>query len=182
MAAHPIAPAITADEFIRRYGDEEENRHELIDGIVYERPLNGFRHDMVKNNLKELFDRAGVSGHGFKCWIEHSFRVSHKSVPIPDVAIFRIKRPPSEQGNAPTAGAPEIAIEVAISDSSLVLQQKISAYLRNGAEAVCFVYPDLRTITVYTAHEWRELGDGDNLDFPALLPGICIPVSEIFEG
>lgn len=181
MAAHPIGPPMTAGEFMRLYGEEDENRHELIDGVVYERPLNGFMHDMVKNNLKELFDRAGVGGHGFKCWIEHSFRVSQEAIPIPDLAIFRVQRPPYEKRNSPTAGAPEIAMEVATNDSSIVLQRKISAYLRNGAVAVCCVYPDLRTITIYTAHEWRELRDGDNLEFPALLPGISIPVSAVFE-
>lgn len=173
---------MTADEFIRLFGEEDENRHELIDGEVYERPLNGYTHDLVKNNLKELFDRAGVDGHGFKCWLEHGFRVAEKLAAIPDVAIIRAERLAHRKGNAPTRGAPEIAMEVATSDSSLVLQRKVSGYLRNGAEAVCCIYPDLRKVFVYTAHEWRELGDGDQLEFPALLPGISIPVSSIFEG
>jgi hypothetical protein len=33
-----------------------------------------------------------------------------------------------------------------------------------------------------TAHEWRELSGEDQLEFPALLPGLGIRVSNIFEG
>ena len=73
-------------------------------------------------------------------------------------------------------------IEVAISDQPWVLRRKISAYLANGAHAVCCAYPNLRNIVVYTAREWRELTGHDKLEFPALLPGVGIPVSAIFEG
>ena len=73
-------------------------------------------------------------------------------------------------------------IEVAISDQPWVLRRKISAYLANGAHAVCCAYPNLRNIVVYTAREWRELTGDDKLEFPSLLPGVGIPVSAIFEG
>jgi len=51
---------MTADEFIRVYGEGDEDRYELIDGTVCESTLNGYSHDRVKNNLKKLFDRSGV--------------------------------------------------------------------------------------------------------------------------
>ncbi len=60
MAAHPIAPAMTADTFSRIHGDSAENRYELIDGEVHPRPRPSSPHDSVKNKLKELFDRSGV--------------------------------------------------------------------------------------------------------------------------
>ena len=173
---------MTAEEFIRVYGQDDDDRHELIDGDVYERTLNGSTHDYVKNNLKELFDQACVADHGFKCWIEHSFRITNTSVMTPDVAIFRAERLAGRKGNSPTAGAPEIAFEVTITDSISVFQRKVSAYLRNGALAVCCVYPSLRVAVVYTAHEWRELTEADRLEFPVLLPGVSIPVSALFEG
>ncbi len=182
MAAHPISPPLTADEFARLYAEDEGDRYELIDGEVCERTPNGYTHDRVKNNLKKLFDRADVDSRGFECWIEHSFSLSGKTIVTPDVLIIRAERLAHRKGNAPTAGAPEIAMEVAISDSSIILQRKVSSYLRNGAEAVCYVYPDLRKIVIYTAHEWRELSEGELLEFPALLPGVAIPVSAVFEG
>jgi Uma2 family endonuclease len=173
---------MTADEFSHVYGGDDDDRYELIAGEVCERTLNGYSHDRVKNNLKELFDQTGVGRHGYKCWIEHSFGMANSNVMTPDVAIIRMERIGNRSGNSATTGAPEIPIEVAISDQPWVLQRKISAYLANGAHAVCCAYPNLRTIVVYTAHEWRELSGEDKLEFPDLLPGIGIPVFEIFEG
>ena len=173
---------MTADEFIRVYGGDSDDRFELIAGEVCERTLTGYSHDRVKNNLKELFDQAGVGRQGYKCWIEHSCRLADSSVVTPDVAIIRMERLENRTGDSPTTGSPEIPIEVAISDQPWVLQGKISAYLANGARAVCCAYPNLRNIVVYTAHEWRELTSEDKLEFPDLLPGVAIPVSAIFEG
>jgi Uma2 family endonuclease len=182
MAAFPIASPMTAEEFIRAHGEDEDNRYELVEGEASERTLNGYSHDRVKNNLQKLFDRSGVDRLGFECWIEHSFRVANSSVMIPDVAIIRRERLENRTGNSATSGAPEIPIEVAISDQPWLLQRKISAYLANGAHAVYCAYPNLRTIVVYTAHEWRELSGDDKLEFPDLLPGVGIRISAIFEG
>jgi Uma2 family endonuclease len=182
MAAQPIPSPMTADEFIRVYGGEDDDRYELISGEVCERTLNGYSHYMVKNNLKELFDQAGVASHGFRCLIEPSFNMADSSVVTPDVAVIRRERLNNGTGNSVTTGAPEIPIEVAINDLPGALQRKISAYLANGAHAVCCAYPNLKTIVVYTAHEWREINGEDKLEFPELLPGVGILVSAIFEG
>jgi Uma2 family endonuclease len=172
---------MTAEEFIRLHG-EEDDPYELIDGELYERAVNGYTHDRVRNNLKELFDGAGVAGHGFKCWIEHSFRLGNSSIVTPDVAILRTGRLANRTGNSATTGSPDIAFEVAITDRPPVLQRKVSAYLRDGARAVCCVYPELKRLVVYTAHEWRELNEGDTLEFPDLPPGLGVQVSAIFDG
>jgi Uma2 family endonuclease len=182
MAAQPIPSPMTADEFIRVYGNDDDDRHELIDGTVCERTVTGYSHDRVKNNLQKLFDQSGVDRLGFECWIEHSFQMANFSVMTPDVAIIRRERLENRTGDSATTGAPEIPIEVAINDQPWVLQRKISAYLANGAHAVCCAYPNLKNIVVYTAHEWRELSGEDKLEFPDLLPGVGILVSAIFEG
>src|SRR5580658_7493581 len=113
MAAQPIPSPMTADEFIRVYGGEDDDRYELISGEVCERTLNGYSHYMVKNNLKELFDQAGVASHGFRCFIEPSYKMADSSVVTPDVAIIRRERLNNKTGNSVTTGAPEIPIEVA---------------------------------------------------------------------
>jgi len=172
---------MTVDEFLRVHGDDDD-RYELIEGQACERAMDGHSHSMVKNNLKDLFDQAGVASYGFRCLIEASFQLANSSAVVPDVAIIRMERLEHRTGNSPASGSPEIPIEVAVSDQSWVLQRKISAYLANGAHAVCCAYPNLRTIVVYTAREWRELSGEDKLEFPDLLPAVGIPVSAIFEG
>lgn len=173
---------MTAEQFLRAYGDDDDNfrRYELIDGEVYPRSVPGTPHDVVKNNLKELFDRGGVDRALYRCWIEHSFRMADSSVLTPDVAIARTGRLLGHEGFTP--GAPDIAMEVALHDGPGVLQRKISLYLANGAHAVCCFYPDLRNCVVYTGHAWRELTEADALEFPELLPGLSIPIAGVFEG
>ncbi|HVW83395.1 MAG TPA: Uma2 family endonuclease [Bryobacteraceae bacterium] len=182
MAAHPIAPPLTVDEFLHVRGENDDNRCELVDGEVLERPLTGYTHDRVKTNLNRLFDRAGIDQLGFESWVEHSFRVTELDAFTPDVAIIRKERLTGRTDNSPTTGAPEIAIEVAINDKPSALQHKISTYLKNGAHAVCCAYPDGKYVVVYTAHEWRQLRIDDTLEFATLLPGIIISIAAIFEG
>lgn len=77
---------MTVDEFLRIHGDEDD-RYELIEGEACERDLNGYAHDRVKNNLKELFDQAGVGSYGF---------------PIPDRSKFpfdEFQRSGARRGN-----------------------------------------------------------------------------------
>jgi Uma2 family endonuclease len=159
MAAHPIAAPMTAEQFLRAYGDDDDNfrRYELIDGEVDPRSVPGTPHDVVKNNLKELFDRSGVDRALFRCWIEHGFvmsggRMADSGVLTPDVAIARTGRLLGHEGFTP--GALEIAMEVALHDGPGVLQ----------------------------GHAWRELTEADTLEFPELLPGLSIPVAAVFEG
>jgi Uma2 family endonuclease len=92
----------------------------------------------------------------------------------PDVAVVRTDCIPFR--------APEVQVEVGGSQNPAELQSRISAYFRTGTHAVCCIFPETRTIVVYTAREWRELTEQDHLEFPALLPGVGIPVSAIFEG
>jgi Uma2 family endonuclease len=174
MAAQTIPSFMTADQFIRGYGNDDGDLHELIEGEVYERTF--------KNTLKELFDQAGVARHGFRRFIEPSFRMADSSVVTPDVAIIRTQQLENRTGDSPAPGAPAIPIEVAIIDQPWLLQRKISGYLANGAHAVCCAYPNLRKVVVYTSHEWRELNGEDKLEFPALMPGVGILVSDIFKG
>jgi Uma2 family endonuclease len=179
MATQPITSAMTFEEFVRSYGDDD--RFELIDGEVCEREVNGFTHFFVKNKIKDLFGKAGIEALGFGCFVEPSFRLTGGTGVIPDVCVIRKDRLRSLAGNAIVTGSPDIPIEVSISDSASVLERKVTGYLASGAHAVCVVYPDLRSVVIYTAHERRRLTEADALEFPELLPGLSIPVSSIFE-
>jgi hypothetical protein len=82
-AAIGFAEMMMADEFLRMTGENDDERYELIEGEICERDLNGYAHDLVKNNLKELFDRA-MRDRLFTCWLEHSFRLGDLSVVTPE--------------------------------------------------------------------------------------------------
>ena len=176
------APPLTVAEFLLLSERDDDGRYELIDGEIFAEPMGGFVHDIVKNNLKDLFEAAGVQAHGYRCLVEQSYEVSPGDLLTPDVSVMRRSRLTRPVGNSPAVGTPEITFEVAISDKPWVLQRKVSAYLHNGAHAVCCVYPQLRSVVVYTTDRWRELGEHAALEFPALLPGLTIQVSAIFDN
>jgi Uma2 family endonuclease len=78
-------------------------------------------------------------------------------------------------------GAPELAIEVVSpSDTASHLKAKVDAYIANGSQSVWVVYPDARSLMVYTGGSVRELKADQNIEDP-LLPGFSAPVSAFFE-
>lgn len=171
---------MTVDEFLHEYADDD--RVELIDGEVYEREASGFTHFTVQNRIKDLFEGAGIRKFGYRCFVEASSRLTLGMAVTPDVSVVRLERLENLQGNVPVTGSPEIAFEVSINDKSSVLERKLIAYLANGARSVCLVYPDSKSIDVYTTATWRHLTSDDTLEFPELLPGLKIPVSAVFTG
>ena len=68
------------------------------------------------------------------------------------------------------------------SDNPVGVQQKVRDYLEAGARLVWVIAPAARTATVYRADgSARLLRDGDYLDGEDVLPGLVIPLAELFE-
>lgn len=83
----------------------------------------------------------------------------------------------------PASGPPDLAIEiVSPSNSAADIQAKVREYLRAGARLVWVVYPDTRTVAVQDSLESaRFFDDGGVLPGGDVLPGLEIPVAEIFD-
>jgi Uma2 family endonuclease len=79
-------------------------------------------------------------------------------------------------------GAPDLAVEVlSPSDSPGDVQQKVRDYLDAGARLVWTIAPEARTASVYRASSSaRLLREADHLDGEDLLPGLSIPLAELF--
>jgi Uma2 family endonuclease len=80
-------------------------------------------------------------------------------------------------------GAPDLAVEVlSPSDRILDLQQKVRDYLDAGARLVWLVAPQAQTVTVYRADGSAQLlRDQDTLGGEDVLPGLSIPLSDVFN-
>lgn len=102
---------------------------------------------------------------------------------VPDVCVLRRDRAATlECFHGSLRGAPEVAVEIiSPSDSASDLERKIDQYLAAGVGAVVVLYPECRHVRVCRAGgETRRLGPGDNLELPDLLPGLQIPVDDLF--
>lgn len=79
--------------------------------------------------------------------------------------------------------APDLAVEViSPSNEAADIRLKIQQLLDAGTPLVWVVYPDLRIVDVHTARGSFTLDEGDTLTGGDILPGLEIPVPDIFPS
>ena len=178
---------LTADDLWKL--GEGDTRRELVDGEVREMAPTGGIHGQVTaricRRLTEYVERHGggkvvVGDVGFVLDLPHD----RDRVRGPDVAFVSTARLP--EGRLPEGfirGAPDLAVEVlSPSDSPMDVQQKVRDYLEAGARLVWVIAPAARAATIYRADgSARLLRDGDHLDGEDVLPGLAIPLTELFD-
>jgi Uma2 family endonuclease len=174
----PATALLTSEQYLALPDefDKSGNRvkDELIGGEVVRLPIPPKIHDLVKNSIAKSLLRLD-----FTALIGTGFEVSKYHTLVPDVSVIRRERLSGE--DRIFRGAPEIAIEVISPDDKEVhLRSKIDAYLGNGSQSVWVVYPDDRSVMVYSKDSIRELKADQKIEDP-LLPGFATPVSAFFE-
>ena len=103
----------------------------------------------------------------------------------PDVSF--VSRERIEESGLPVAffdGPPDLAVEVVSpSDTAAEVEAKVAEYFRSGARRVWVAYPGSRSVVVHFPDGLsRKFGEGDTLEDPELLPGLALPVSQLFPG
>jgi Uma2 family endonuclease len=166
---------------------EDGLRHELIDGEHYVTPAPSMRHQAVSMNFSTLlgpFVKTSDCGRLFAAPCDVVF--SHKDVVEPDL-FFVARERLGLIAEGYLHGAPDLVIEI-LSPSTGKRDQgvKLQLYERMGVREYWLVDPFLETIRVYrrTGAALRLVAElsaerGEDLMTP-LLPGLAIPVAEIF--
>ena len=106
------------------------------------------------------------------------------TVRIPDVSfVARGHMPGDGLPRGYFRGGPDLAVEVVSpSDKAGELAVKTADYLTAGTQQVWIVEPNTRTVAVYKpGGAARVYGADDTLDGGDLLPGLALPVGELFE-
>ena len=172
---------ITRAEYLRmgEAGLFENERVELIEGVVVRVTPHGAPHDDTVERLTELLVPRLVGRARVR--IQLSFAASEYSEPLPDVAIIPKGAP---RGDHPSAAL--LLIEV--SDSSLRFDRGVKAkvYARAGVPEYWVVNVPRRTVEVYSAptergyaHQ-REARGGEQLSIPEF-PDVALPIAAIFD-
>ena len=96
---------------------------------------------------------------------------------IPDVAIQLDTADPFPRE------APLVAVEIrSESNTRSEMRAKARRYLERGTQMVWLVYPESRTVELYRADAAMQTLSGDDvIEGSATLPGLRVPVSEIFQ-
>jgi Uma2 family endonuclease len=182
----PVTAALTSDQFSALPDQFDKNgnriRQELISGELVEMPPSFELHNVVKGNIVEVLI-AFVLAHpelGLKVISEMAFVVTRNDTFVPDASVIsKARLSPRKQKYTP--GAPELAIEVVSpSDRATHLKSKVDVYLQGGSKTVWVVFPDSRSVVIYSGDSSREL-KGDQVIEDPLLPGFSAPVSRFFD-
>lgn len=80
--------------------------------------------------------------------------------------------------------APDVSVEIVdVEDDDSVVLRTVSQYILAGTQQVWCIYPDRKSVTVYkNNHKYRRLNSHDTLEGEDVLPGLALPVVELFPG
>lgn len=167
---------------------EGDVRRELVDGEVIEMPPVGAVHGLITgricSRIAHHVDRHGggevlVGDVGFVLRLPYD----PERVRAADVAL--VSREKLAEGRLPEgflAGAPDLAVEVlSPTDNPVEIHQKVRDYLEAGSRLVWVAAPQAKTVTVYRPDgSARLLREHETLDGEDVLPGLSIPLVELF--
>ena len=138
-------------------------------------------HELVKGRILEALIPCvfGNRQHGLAMREDMACVVTGNNTLVPGVSVFQRNRLNSRKQKC-LAGAPDLSIEiVSATDLEVDLRRKIDAYL-DGGSTVWVVYPEARSVMIYTRDAVREVR-GDQIIGDPLLPGFSAPVAAFFE-
>lgn len=165
----------------------EEERSELVAGELVREPPPGTAHGWAAADVVALLHpfvrehRLGrVSGEA-----GYVLASDPDTVRCPDASFVSARRLAAAAWKGPyLVGAPDLAVEVVSpGDSEREIAAKAEEYLASGARAVWLIDPRRQTVTVHLpGPEPVALGRQDVLDGDPYLPGLRLPVTEIFSA
>jgi Uma2 family endonuclease len=123
---------------------------------------------------------------GFLAGMDGAVRLMPGLVRIPDISFIAWEQLPSRE--RPTEPIPDLAPALAVEilsegNTPKEMARKVKEYFLSGVRAVWFVDPRKRTVRVYTApDEWVSFREGQTIDGGDVLPGLALPVSQVFAG
>jgi Uma2 family endonuclease len=162
---------------------------ELVNGEIIEMPLPAPPHGRLVSLISYyLVDHVKEHGGGevvagdVRLILNLSY--DPERVRGADVAFISTERLPG--GKLPEKflpGAPDLVVEVlSPSNTSIEIQQKVRDFLEAGARLVWVLAHQARSATVYRADGTaRLLRENDVLDGENVLPGLRIPLEELFR-
>lgn len=173
----------------RRLPDDGQ-RYEVIRGYLYVSPAPSIIHQRALRRLLMVFERFVRDyslGEVFFAPIDILLPEGIAAPVQPDLVVIRAGEEPDDDAQN-FQGVPDLVVEVLSPGTRRYdLGTKLGAYLEAGIPEVWFADPSAEAIWVHGLSEDRKLylelsrgGRGDEIT-SRVLPGLRIPVSEIFS-
>ena len=181
----------SADEFLKivEQPEYDDRTVELVEGVIVEMSKPGGKHGQIMMRLSvrlgsyvEARD-LGVATTGETGYVLERSDIGRDTVRGLDIAFIKKGRVPDELPESLLELAPDLAVEIlSPSNKSEDILSKIRQLLQAGTLEVWLVYPRNRRVHVHTLDGVKILEPGDTLDGGDILPGLQIPVSDIFPS
>lgn len=185
-AAPPPPPLMTADEFLRRHGDDAGI--ELIAGHPVRLPMPGFQHGEVCFNVALILGGFVKANRLGRIATNDTFvrtRTDPDGVRGADVLFISYATLPAEMPTPKGAITPPLELVVEVrspTDSLNEMMAKALEYTDAGVTVVLLLDPDERFVAVFRANQLpKRLELTDTLTLPDVLPGFAVPVQSFFE-
>jgi len=160
-------------------------RCELVRGELVMMAPAGFEHSGIAVNIgAALRNFVQSRSLGVVVGADGGFQIGHDpdTVRAPDVAFVRAERVSPRRPRGFFQGAPDLAVEVlSPGDRASEVNAKVQEWLAAGCQFVWVVDPETRSVFVHRSRrEVAVLAASDVLTAEELLPGLQIPLAEIF--
>jgi Uma2 family endonuclease len=141
---------LTEAEFLRL--PDDGRKYELVDGEAREVPA-GHEHDVIGMRLGARILSCASSRRGYVAGSQAGFRMLSGNIRSPDVAFTLKERlPDGKPSKGFEEGAPDLAVEiVSPNEDAADLLRKVGEYFASGAQQVWLLFPETRTVNVYTS-------------------------------
>lgn len=182
-------PIYSLEEFEKLELPNDDNKYELIDGVLKVAPPPGYQHGKIAANIVWqiiVFDPARKLGLVLQ---DTGFKVAPGFAPSPDVAFIKAANlPPNTRGAVPVP--PDLAVEIwSPGDLDTATHRrearaKIRHYQVAGVALVWAINPPARTVEVYHPNQTgpvQILGLEDELSGEDVIPGFTMPVKGLFD-
>ncbi len=179
----PTPGTATERDLVRLHG-RTDRLYELVEGTLVEKVM-GLPEAFLAGDVLHLL-ASFVYQHklGEVAGADASWRLMPGLVRLPDVCfISRERLPNGERPREQVSGpAPDLAVEVlSPSNTKGEMKRKLKEYFLSGTRLVWFVNVRKFTVEVFTAPDQSILlTENDVLDGADVLPGLSLPVREVF--
>ena len=183
ITEQPIKQRLWSDDELLALPDEKFWR--LLDGDLTKMTPAGAEHGEICSRLiitVGMHVRRLRSGRIYEA--STGFRLNELNCFAADIAFVRNERLATllPQPEKFLQGAPDFAIEVKSPRNTFKeIERKIELFLEHGCEVAWFVLPRKRSVRVYAGSlNYTEVSDDAVLDAGPVIPGLTIPVREVF--
>ncbi len=175
---------ITVEEFERLALQPEnaDRRLEFVGGEISEVVSNSYSSLVAARINGFLFVYLLHNPIGYLTGADGGYQIGDERY-IPDVAFVAKARQPEPSHETYNPLAPDLAVEViSPSDDLNALRVKVVNYLAAGT-MVWVVRPEAKSVEVYAPGQpVRRVSADGTLDGGEVLPGLALPVKDIFPG